>query len=269
MASDPKKMVKEKMTQQTKFDPIRIKYFVPIEHAEKWSGYIFAMSAILSIAAALINEKLHPTLFASVQVSFLVIVIALFLLDQWIKLYLAPRGADARILDFLSRAYDKPLSSERTELYYNSTGTNPGQRIGAQTFENSLFTKEITREMCKRAAPLGALYLLFWIAAIAYRDTPLPLLATCAQVVFGEQIIARLLRLFWLQRRSEDIYDALNAAYISGSNAETFDALVMNCHIKYESAKALAGVTLSSNIFEQMNAALSAKWEQLKLVHNI
>jgi hypothetical protein len=257
------------MTQPRRVDPIREKYFKPIEKAEIWSNGIFAVSAVLSIAAALIHEKVAPQAFALVQVSFMVSVIVLFVLDQLIRLYLSPRGADARGLDFFSRAYGLALSHERTHEYYNSPTTTPPQAIAAQTFENSLFTKEIANRMWKRSAPIAILYVMVWFGAVFYRDTPLPLLATCAQVVFGEQIIAKFLRLIWLQWRCEQVFSDLASAFTTGVNNPTFSARVMVIYTKYEAAKALAGITLSSKIFEKANPQLSAKWDQLKRTHGI
>lgn len=257
------------MTQPTRIDPIREKYFKPIERAESCSQIIFTLSAVLSIAAALVREEVAPLAFGLVQLSFMVSVIVLFVLDQLIRLYLSPRAADARALDFFSRAYGHALSHERTHEYYNSPTATPPQAIAAQTFENSLFTKEIANRMWKGLAPIAILYVIAWFGAVIYRDTPLPLLATCAQVIFGEQIIARFLRLLWLQWRCEQVFSDLAGAFTVGVTNPTFGARVMVIYTKYEAAKALAGITLSSKIFEKVNPQLSATWDQLKRTHGI
>jgi hypothetical protein len=257
------------MTQPGRSDPIRGKYFNPIEMAEKWSSGIFALSALLSIAAAVVPEAPNPKVFISLQVSFLISVIVLFVLDQTTRLYLSPRGADARALDFFSRAYRQTLSHERTNEYYNSATASPVESIAAQTFENSLFTKEIANRMFRAAIPITGLYLVLWFGAVIYRDTPLTLLATCAQVVFGEQIIAKLLRLMWLKARSEQVFNDLTNIFAAGVQNPTFAARTMLTYTKYESAKAVAGITLSSKIFEDVNPRLSLTWGQLKRTHNI
>jgi hypothetical protein len=203
------------------------------------------------------------------QVSFLISVIVLFVLDQATGLYLLPRGADARALDFFSRAYGQTLSHERTNEYYNSAATSPVESIAAQTFENSLFTKEIANRMFRAAIPITGVYLVLWLGAVLYRGTPLTFLATCAQVVFGEQIIAKLLRLFWLKARCEQVFTDLTNIFAAGVQNPTFAARTMMTYTKYESAKAVAGITLSSKIFEDVNPRLSITWEHLKRTHNI
>lgn len=257
------------MTQLGRSDPIRDKYFKPIETVENCSSGIFALSALLSIAAAVVPEAPNPQVFNWLQVSFLISVIVLFVLDQTTRLYLSPRGADARALDFFSRAYGQTLSHERTNEYYNSATATPVESIAAQTFENSLFTKEIANRMFRAAIPMAGTYLVVWLGAVLYRDTPLTLLATCAQVVFGEQIIAKLLKLMWLKARCEQVFDDLTHIFAAGVQNPTFAARTMMTYIKYESAKAVAGITLSSKIFEKVNPGLSATWDHLKRTHNI
>jgi hypothetical protein len=257
------------MTQPGRSDPIRNKYFKPIESAERWSSGIFAVSACLSIAAAVVPEAPNPQVSNSLQVGFLISVIVLFVLDQTTRLYLLPRGADARALDFFSRAYGQTLSHERTSEYYNSATITPVESIAAQTFENSLLSKEIANRMFRAAIPITGTYLLLWLGAVLVRGTSLTILATCAQIVFGEQIIAKLLRLFWFKARCEQVFDDLTNIFGAGIQNPTFAARTMMTYTKYESAKAAAGITLSSKIFEDVNPQLSIAWEQLKRAHNI
>jgi hypothetical protein len=257
------------MQPATKIDPIRTNYFDVIETVDDVSKLLFISAAVLSVAAALVQENDHKVIFQWIQILFLTLVVVLFALDQWVKLYLSPRAADARAQDFLSHAYDQPLSAQRTAGYYNNADAVGIRRLAAQTFENTLFTKEICREMLKREAPLALFYLLVWVVALAHRDTPITVLGTLAQVIFGEQIVARLLRLFWLQRRCEQLHEDLRRLYLSAATAERFDGPAMDSYTRYEVSKATAGITLSSKVFERLNPKLSAQWVELRKVHGI
>lgn len=246
-----------------KIDPIRDKFFKPLEHAELLAGILFFVVFILTVCAAIFDETSYGALNAALQWGVVVAVVLLFILDQSIRLFFAPRAQDARAQDFLSQAYDAPLSSQQTTGYYNNTQSDPTRRIAAQVFENSLFTKEISGEMLKVTGALALLYFIAWIAGLANRDVSLSLLATCAQAVFGEQILARCIRLFWLRRRCEEIFNEMHRLFLAKPTATKFAAMTLESYTKYEAAKALAGITLSSKVFDRLNPTLSAEWDAL------
>ncbi len=250
--------------QQTKVDPIREKYFGPLETAEKWSDRLFYLTAILSVAALLVEEGAHPALNAGIQVAFVVAVIASFVLGQAIRLHLAPRAHDRRIQDFLASAYQVPLNHEQTIAYYNNDQADPLKRIGAQVLENSLFSKEIAREMVKISRMQTAIYAIVWIVALLNRNSSLAFAAAAAQALFSEQILSRWIRLEWLQTRFENTYNGLYRLFQTKPKADKFSAMALESFTTYETAKATGGVTLSATVFERLNPRLSQEWEQIK-----
>jgi hypothetical protein len=138
------------------------------------------------------------------------------------------------------------------------------QKIAAQTFENTLFTKEISRAMFNRQIPLGIIYGLIFVVGVANRDTSITLWSAAAQVLFGEQIFMRFVRLWWLQRRAEQIHEDLRRLYISGSTGVQFDSIAMDAYTRYEMSKSTAGITLSSKIYTELNPRLTNDWNQLR-----
>ncbi|WP_420475224.1 hypothetical protein [Noviherbaspirillum sp. ST9] len=250
--------------QQTKVDPIREKYFGPLETAEKWSDGLFYVTAILSVAALLVEESTYPRINAGIQVIFVIAVIASFALGQAISLYLAPRAQDRRTQDFFSAAYQVPLSHEQTTAYYNNDQADPLKKVGAQLLENSLFSKEIARAMVMTSRWQTAIYAVVWIVALLNRNASLALAATVAQVLFSEQILSRWIRLEWLKIRFEKTYSDLYRLFQAKPKADKFNAMALDSFTTYETAKAIGGITLSSTIFERLNPQLSLEWEQIK-----
>jgi hypothetical protein len=143
------------------------------------------------------------------------------------------------------------------------------QKIAAQTFENTLFTKEICRRMFNRQIPWVVLYGAFLIVGLATKETPIAFWCAVAQILFGEQIVMRFVRLWWLQRRSEQIHEELRHLYVGGSSGVPFDAIAMDAYTRYEKSKSTAGVTLSSGIYEELNPTLSAEWDRLRVTYAI
>nr|WP_315219917.1 hypothetical protein [uncultured Duganella sp.] len=250
-------------------DPIRTNYFDIIEDVDKWANRLFLLGALLSIASTFIPETRFPTAFSWVQIFFLVTVLGLFVIDLAVKLYLSPRAADARAQDFLSHAYGQNLSTTRTQGYYNNNAPPGMHKIAAQTFENALFTKEISRSMFKRQIPWVAFYVAIFAVGLACRDTPVTLWCASAQVLFGEQIIVRFARLSWLRARAESIFGELQQLYFTPPSGVAFDTIAMDAYTRYESSKSTAGITLSSRIYEELNPQLTVEWDRLRGIYGI
>jgi hypothetical protein len=98
-----------------------------------------------------VDQKVHPKIFDSVQIAFIVGVVALFVLDLGIRLHWSPWGADERRLDLLANAYNQALTHETTTGYYNTAEMDPLRRLGASTLENSLFSRAIALKMLPKS----------------------------------------------------------------------------------------------------------------------
>ncbi|NUU03988.1 hypothetical protein [Herbaspirillum robiniae] len=253
----------------TKNDPIRDRFFSPLESAEAWSSRLFYLSIAFSLCVAYFDEPSQRSLNNTLQWIQVVAVLTLFVLDVFIRLHLAPRAHDARSQDFLAKVYDAPLISQQTSGYYNHAQTEPILRLAAQLFENSLFTKEIIGKMLKRETVVTAIYMIIWVAAFSSRDVPLSWVALCAQIFFGEQILVRWLRMWWLWRRCEDVYGQMRTLYVNNPAPEKFSVTALDAYTKYESSKAMASITLSSKIFEQINPTVSSEWEKHRVEFGI
>lgn len=251
-------------TVSTRNDSIRNKYFDPIENLERWTGGLFYLSMVLSVAAFYGDE-----IAGWIQWPFLVCVITLFGLDQCNRLYLTPRALDARNKDFLSKAYNTPLADDETVGYYNNDQKSALRKIAAQVFENCLFSMKISWIMFKKEALINSLYITLWLFAVLNRDVSLSWIVVAAQVIFSEQVLSRCIRLFWMYRRVESIFEEMKRLYVARAQGRQFDVLAMDSFTRYESTKATAGITLSSKVFDKMNPSLSLEWDKLRKVHGI
>ncbi len=245
-------------------DPIRQNYYGAVQTAEKVSDGLFFSGALLSFATLLIDQKKYPEGYDSLLLIFSLSVAALFTLGIVLRLYLTPRAEDKRRQDFFSSACNVSLIHQQTDGYYNNEVTDPIKRMAAQVLENSLFTKEITLRMARRERVKAAVYVALWLVFLHYRRTELVWIVAVSQAIFSEQILSKWLRLEWLRIRSEKTFDDVFKLFqtrpvVAQFNAHALDALAM-----YESAKATAAVTLSSNIFDKLNPSLSAEWDKVK-----
>jgi hypothetical protein len=251
-------------TEPTRRDPIGEKYFKPLERADRCSDVLFYVAAVLSFAALLIEKAEHPAIYDFVQGAFVLAVILLFVAGIAIRLHWRPNADDRRRAELITNASDIPLTVDRTEGYYNNDETDPTRRLGVMLLENSHFSKSVALAMLPRVRVFTAAYLVLFIIAILYRRTDLAYAATAAQAVFSEQVLSRWLRLEWVHARFENVYRQLFGLFQSRPAKAVLYARVLEFFAVYETTKSNAGVALSSKIFFERNAALSAEWERIK-----
>jgi hypothetical protein len=251
---------------EEKTDPIGDEFYRPLVRADQWTTALFYAAAALSIAALLVQEQAYPTFYAIVKMLFALAVIALFASTLFTKLYFSPRAQLRRYQDFLSHAFGRQLSYKRTTAYYNNSAVAVPIRIAAQVCESSFFSREILARMVKRERIIIAIYVIIWVIAVLNRNTNLAVIGIAAQIVFSEQIISRWLRLEWLLRECERMYDDLFRLLQSKSDIEIFAIENLG---RYEIVKATAAISLSSRIFDAQREHLNAEWEKIRKVLEI
>lgn len=248
-----------------KIDPIRGKYFDPLESAESWFRWLFYVTAAVAVTVLLIDKQTCAFAYTVLQILFAILTIATSVLSVCMRLYLGSRAHRSRVADFLSRAFTVDLTAERTEKYYNSNAIDPARRMILQLLENCFFTKDIARLMCRRSRTTAAIYLVVLIAAIIFRRTPIDVTVVLCQVVFGEAVLSAWFRLEWLRMAAERIYDATYKQFKTLSGDTPFQmASAIEALLDYECHKASASITLASGIFDENNRRLSSEWEVIR-----
>lgn len=250
-------------------DPIRTNYYDAVQTAEKVTDGLFYLNALLSFSTLLIDQKTHPEVYDIVLILFCISVFVMFALGMILRLYLTPRAEDKRRQDFFSSACSVRLIHQQTNGYYNNDLTNPIKRMAAQVLENSLFSKEISLRMARRERVKVAIYTLIWLVLLHNRRTDLGWIVAASQAIFSEQILSRWLRLEWLRIRFEKTFDDVFKLFQTRPSMTHFNAHALDYVTMYETAKANAGITLSSKIFDELNPTLSKEWDTVKATLNI
>lgn len=252
------------MANHNKSDPIRVKYYLPIENSESFLKIIFWSIFALSFLIVLIDKNSYPNIYVVSQITFCVTTIILFLVDIFNRLYLKTRADDMRVKDFLSHAYSIRLNHVITQGYYNNNETNPTRKLAAQLLENSLHSKTTALEMVKieRIKIIG--YSIIWVIAVLNRSSDLEIITIAAQTLFGEHLISYYLRTEWMHARYERVYDDIYSLFQQNYIQNTFEIKTFEGLVKYETTKANSGVLLSSKIFDKNNQLVSTEWESVK-----
>jgi hypothetical protein len=249
-----------------KVDTVGENYYNPLLLIDALGGWLFWVVSILSIATVFVDKAVYPAQYAVLQIAFMVCVFLFFAQGLALKLYFFPRAEDARRQQLLSDSFGVALTHEQTVGYYNNDQTNPLKRLAASTMESAFFTAAVARKMlvAQRTKTLG--YLGIYLVALLNRSSNLEWLIVAAQVVFSEDIIARWFRMEWLRMRSERIFDSLNRLF-TGKQAFSKPAAQsqsVDSFSFYETTKSTATILLSSKIFYEQNARLTAEWDQIR-----
>lgn len=250
-------------------DPIRTRYYDPLEFADKASDFVFYIGAGLSLAMPFLDKSTHPILYKWALILFATAALVMFGLGLAVRLYLTPRAEDERRKDFLTSACGVDLAQESTVGYYNNELVKPPERIAAQVLENAHFTKSGALCLLKIERTKIAVYFLAWFICILNRDVDVDWIVAACQALFSEQVMSKWIRLEWLRIRTERIFDSVYQLFQTRPNAATFNALAFESFAKYESTKSNAAIILSTRIFTARNAAWTAEWERIKLKLNI
>lgn len=200
------------------------------------------------------------------QAVFIVAAAVHFMLSQLSRFYLVPKAERIRRQQMLSNAFGASLTHEKTALYYNNEYTPSIKRLGANTMENSLFSKEIAGKMLIKSRFITSGYIICWLFAFALRHNNLELLTWITQIVFSSEIVVQWLNLEVLRFRHERTYEQLHTHFLYeiGEESPRAVATILDAFVSYETAKSSAGLLLSTKVFNKLNPSLTVKWEQIR-----
>jgi hypothetical protein len=250
-------------------DPIRKSHYDAVSTADTVSDWLFYIAAALSLVFPFVEKAAHPVAFDWVQYLFVLAVVLLFGIGLASRLYLVPRAEEMRRKDFFSNAMGVHLTHQRTDGYYNNNLTDPSRRMAAQVLENSHFSKAILLRMLRVERTTTIVYLAIWLLFVINRSTDLGWIVAATQAVFGEQLLSKWVRMEWLRVQCEETYGKVFSLFQAGASASHFSATAMEAITAYESAKANAGIVLSSKVFNKLNNELSTEWDIIKATLHI
>ncbi|MDD3019645.1 MAG: hypothetical protein PHX61_01530 [Alphaproteobacteria bacterium] len=240
-----------------KVDPINKNYYEPIEYTERWTFILFFIGGILSFSPLLV-EFIPSYIYKAVQIVFLCTVMALFILNHVLRLYLIPQAEESRVQDFLSSAYGIQLIQDTTKKYYNNEEKFSSRKAALQLLENLFFTKCVSAEMLKCMRPFFYVYLISWVMLISCREVSLDWVFIASQVVFSEEVLSKYIRLEYLRHRAGKLYDEVYRLF--QTTQSHFEIYALEKFVIYEKVKAGLGITLSSKVFNKLNDELSIRW---------
>ncbi|WRP06895.1 hypothetical protein U9J35_01620 [Rossellomorea aquimaris] len=242
------------------------RHYKNIEKLNTSTSILFWVNAALSIAVFFVDEYL--TAKNTLLFVFTLTTITYFVIDNYLSIFEIPKVEDKRRVHLLTNSFNVPLDNERTNKYYNNELEPSLLKLGANIFEDSLFAERVTLEMAKRERIKVVLFVFVFVVALMFRTTEMELISILAQTLFASTLIPAYIRLEVLHYKNKVIFDSLHDIFLfhkqSPENDERLTAKLLDCFVKYESAKAYSGVKQDTEIFNKINSELSQEWDEIK-----
>ncbi|WP_411685015.1 hypothetical protein [Aeromonas caviae] len=245
------------------------RHYDPINKIDLLSRVLFWINVVLTVAVYFLDDYD----WAKSVLTGLVIITTLlyFAVDNYLGISLIPSVEEKRRTHTLTNSFGVPLDNERTNKYYNNTLEPSLLKLGANIFESSLFASRVTSEMAKQERWKMLLLGLVWVVSLMIRNTDIEFISIIAQTLFASTLLSAYFKLEFLRKKNEDIYNCLYGIFLQrgqgGTNEESISARIIDCFVKYESAKAYSGVKQSTKIFSKIKPEVDEEWEQIK--HNL
>ncbi|WP_303966507.1 hypothetical protein [Sporosarcina ureae] len=254
-----------------RFDSLDRHYKI-IDKLNTTTSTLFWVNAVLSISVFFVGEYL--TAKTILLFLFTITTLSYFLIDNYLSIFKIPQVEDRRRVHLLTNSFNVPLDNERTNMYYNNDIEPSLLKLGANIFENSLFAERVTHEMAKRERIKVGIFVIVFVIAIMLRTTDIELISILAQTLFASTLIPAYLRLEVLHYKNKAISDCLHDIFFFHNQGtinenDRLSAKLLDCFVKYESAKAYSGVKQDSNIFHKINPQVTQEWEKMKRDLNI
>ena len=250
------------MTKERK-DTMDSKY-KKVNCVNKIKKILFYLSLICSCFVTFILDNDFKYL---IIVLYIVVLVFFFAIDTILTVWLIPKVENIRKTHLLSNSFGIPLNDEKTKGYYNNESSPSIFRLGLNTFENSLFSFEISKKMLHKERCKSIISLTILLFLLILRSTHIELLLLI-QLLFGTNIIINWIKLEKYKIETEKIYKKFRYIYLINTKDEgKFNeklSKILDVTIEYEILKARMGVMLSTKIFNEINKKTSEEWESIK-----
>ena len=138
--------------------------------------------------------------------------------------------------------------------------------MGVNSFENSFFSKSVSKKMLTPMLIKSALVLALFLALALFTDREI--LTTALQLALPFTILLQTIRLFLYNKRMKDVFKTYQRIFSSTVDTKK-EYLIISNMTNYETILSWACIKLDSKRFDKMNDDLSAQWESLKQKYNI
>ena len=234
---------------------------------DNFANYALWISTILIIIAFLL-KLVYPDLsyISNIINKVNCLFIVAYAVLNFITDYIFYKASYHKRLDFIDNSFNTLYSEENSSEYYSNDDIENGiYKLAVNSFENSLFTYNISKKMLIKVWIKNTLIALtFLILAIFGYENAFVLLL---QLTLPILLLSKAIKLTIFVNRVNRIYENYRKLFqnlkTNRTNTLTTPEILINV-IEYESTLSWGGILLDSNIYNSMNDKLSKIWNGIK-----
>jgi hypothetical protein len=246
--------------------------FDKAKRLNSWSNSLLWISSLI-IVSAFILKRINSNY---IEISNIINIInCIFIIGYtvlgFITEYVLYSANLVKREDFIDNSCNSNFSEEKSSDYFTNDNFDNGiSKLGINSFENVLFSYDISKSMLPKLWIISTLLaILFIVLSISGFNNAVILII---QLTLPFKLIFKAIKLSLFVNRMKRIYDDYRRLYSilkDSPNINDKTANILKNVLDYETTLSWANVLLSSKLYNKMNTELSEKWENIKRDYKI
>lgn len=223
---------------------------------EKIITYLFLVILILSIINTYINNEIVIYLIVFLNIAYVIIS---FIND----IYFINVAENERRKTNISNSFKVNITSKKTNLYYNNQFEPSIKKMGVNSFESTLYTKNTLSKMILYNALKTFLLGVMWIIIIVNVKN-INIFQITTELFFSAEVLLVLIKNIYYYFETKKLYDDFYYQFITKKYNESDDLpIILQYVLEYECLKSYCHFLLSERIFEKYKTKIKEEWTSI------
>ncbi len=235
------------------------------------TSFIIA-STVLTLSSILV-DKFYPelSLFSITLNTINCLSIIAYVIVDWLFQWNNIKGNIQKRLNFVDNSFETNFSGTKLKDYFSNDNLKAGiYKLAVNSYENCLFTFEISRRMQKKNWIFTTFILAIFVLSACYGEQYI--IFILIQLSLPVLLIQKSIRLSIFVFHVETIlknFQSLFSGLLTGDEIEKKSGEILRNIIDYEAIISWGSIPLDSKIYDTINPELSSYWENCKKDYKI
>lgn len=223
---------------------------------EKIITYLFLTILFLSIINTYINNEIVIYLIVFLNIAY---VIIFFINDM----YFINVAENERRKTNISNSFKVNITTKKTNLYYNNQFEPSVKKMGVNSFESTLYTKNTLSKMILYNALKTFLLGVMWIIIIVNVKN-INIFQITTELFFSAEVLLVLIKNIYYYFETKKLYDDFYYQFITKKYNDSEDLpIILQYVLEYECLKSYCHFLLSERIFEKYKTKIKEEWTSI------
>lgn len=235
------------------------KNYKKCDNNEKILVVMYIFNIILNIIVAVLTKE---KILLIVNYLIIILNILYVIISIFNDLILKNNAETERRKAFIANSFNVNITENKTQNYYNNFEEPSIKKMGLNSFESLLYTKNILEKMIYTNSVKIFFLLISWIVIIT-QISDLNIVLIFTQGLFSGEVLAEFLKLIYYFSKSCKMYEKFYYIFVTKKYEERDVPIILENVMEYECIKNYCHILLSTKIFENINNELESKWNRI------